>query len=68
MYLWEVLRDCGNFNYEIGKDIGILSHNDYLIKEIVFGVLLLFLVILKKWLERRLGLLKSKKSPKKYYL
>lgn len=37
MYLWEVLKDCGNYNYQIGKDVGILSHNDHLMKEIVFG-------------------------------
>lgn len=37
MYLWETLRDCRDFEYKIGKDVGILSHNDHLIKEIVFG-------------------------------
>ncbi len=37
MYLWEVLRDCRNYEYVVGKDVGILSHNDHLVKEIVFG-------------------------------
>ncbi len=36
-YLWEVLRDCRNNELVVGKDIGILSHNDHLVKEIVFG-------------------------------
>lgn len=37
MYLWEVLRDCRNYEYVVGRDVGILSHNDHLVKEIVFG-------------------------------
>ncbi len=36
-HLWEVLRDCRNNEYVIGKDVGILSHNDHVVKEIVFG-------------------------------
>ncbi len=35
--LWEVLRDCRNKEYVVGKDIGILSHNDHVAKQIVFG-------------------------------
>ncbi len=36
-FLWDVLRDCRNNEYAIGKDIGILSHDDHVVKEIVFG-------------------------------
>lgn len=36
-YLWEALRDCRNSEYVVGKDVGILSHNDHVVKEIVFG-------------------------------
>jgi len=36
-YLWEVLRDCRNNEYVVGSDVGILSHNDHVVKEIVFG-------------------------------
>ncbi|QCX01457.1 GntR family transcriptional regulator [Aggregatimonas sangjinii] len=36
-YLWEVLRDCRNNEYTIGKQVGILSHNDHVVKEIAFG-------------------------------
>ncbi|MBU3026400.1 GntR family transcriptional regulator [Zobellia galactanivorans] len=35
--LWELLRDCHNSNMAIGEDIGILSHNDHVVKEIAFG-------------------------------
>ncbi|WP_411032116.1 GntR family transcriptional regulator [Spongiimicrobium sp. 3-5] len=36
-FLWEVLRDCRNNEYVVGKDVGILSHNDHIAKQIVFG-------------------------------
>jgi len=35
--LWELLRDCHSNNYVIGKDIGVLSLDDHIAKEIVFG-------------------------------
>lgn len=35
--LWEMLRDCRNNEYAIGEEVGILSHNDHVVKEIVFG-------------------------------
>jgi DNA-binding transcriptional regulator YhcF (GntR family) len=36
-FLWDVLKDCRNNEYAIGKDIGILSHDDHVVKELVFG-------------------------------
>lgn len=36
-FLWEVLRDCRNNEYTIGNQVGILSHNDHVVKEIAFG-------------------------------
>ena len=36
-FLWDVLKDCRNNKFAIGKDIGILSHDDHVVKEIVFG-------------------------------
>ncbi|RKR14554.1 GntR family transcriptional regulator [Maribacter vaceletii] len=36
-FLWEVLRDAKNNEYMVGKDVGVLSHNDHVVKEIVFG-------------------------------
>ncbi|WP_394747620.1 GntR family transcriptional regulator [Spongiimicrobium salis] len=36
-FLWEVLRDAHNNDFSIGRDIGILSHNDHVVKQIIFG-------------------------------
>lgn len=36
-YIWDVLKDVRNSEYIVGKEIGILSHNDHVVKEIVFG-------------------------------
>jgi len=36
-HLWQVLRDCKYANYTIGKEVGILAHNDNDVKEIIFG-------------------------------
>lgn len=33
--LWLMLRDCISNKLQIGKDVGILSHNDDLVKEII---------------------------------
>jgi DNA-binding transcriptional regulator YhcF (GntR family) len=36
-FLWEVLKDCKIKGFVLGKDIGVLSHNDHIVKELVFG-------------------------------
>ncbi len=36
-YIWNALKDCRNNEYVVGKDVGILSHDDHVVKEIVFG-------------------------------
>src|SRR5258708_7092106 len=33
--LWEMLRDCREKKLVLGKDVGILSHNDDVVKEII---------------------------------
>ncbi|MEO6723275.1 MAG: GntR family transcriptional regulator [Ferruginibacter sp.] len=33
--LWQILKDCKTKGLELGKDVGILSHNDEPVKEIV---------------------------------
>ncbi len=33
--LWAMLKDCMAKGYRLGKDVGILSHNDDLVKEII---------------------------------
>ncbi len=35
--LWELLKDCRKKGLELGKDVGILSHNDSPVKEIICG-------------------------------
>ena len=35
-YLWEVLQDCKHNDFILGEDVGILSHNDHVVKEIIF--------------------------------
>ena len=34
--LWEILKDTKNKKFRLGKDVGILSHNDDHVKEIIF--------------------------------
>jgi len=33
--LWQMLKDCISKGYKLGKDVGILSHNDDVVKEII---------------------------------
>lgn len=35
--IWKIMKDCEMKHLELGKDIGILSHNDEIVKEIVGG-------------------------------
>ena len=35
--LWLLLKDCRNNDFRIGKDVGILSFNDHVVKEIISG-------------------------------
>ncbi len=34
--LWKILKDVKENNFHLGKDVGILSHNDSPVKEIIF--------------------------------
>ena len=36
-FLWKVLSDCHKSGLEVGKEIGILSRDDHVVKEIVLG-------------------------------
>lgn len=35
--LWLLLKDCRNLDFRIGKDVGVLSFNDHVVKELVSG-------------------------------
>ncbi len=36
-HLWQVLKDVRKMEYRIGSDIGIIAHDDNIVKEIAFG-------------------------------
>ncbi|MEW7290207.1 GntR family transcriptional regulator [Aquimarina sp. 2304DJ70-9] len=36
-HLWQVLKDARKMEYRIGSDIGIIAHDDNIVKEIAFG-------------------------------
>lgn len=36
MEIWEILKDCKKMKLKLGKDIGLLTHNDDPVKEIIF--------------------------------
>lgn len=35
--LWSLLKDCRDNNFRIGNDVGVVSFNDHVVKEIVSG-------------------------------
>jgi DNA-binding transcriptional regulator YhcF (GntR family) len=35
--IWKILKDCEAKQLQVGKDIGILSHNDEVVKELIGG-------------------------------
>jgi len=35
--IWKIMKDCEIKQLELGKDVGILSHNDEIVKEIIGG-------------------------------
>jgi DNA-binding transcriptional regulator YhcF (GntR family) len=36
MEIWEILKDCKKKSLQLGKDVGLLTHNDEPVKEIIF--------------------------------
>lgn len=63
-YLWEVLRDCRNNEYVVGKDVGILSHNDHVVKEIVFGGITTISTDFKEMARRAANHIKNEETSK----
>ncbi|WP_346881725.1 GntR family transcriptional regulator [uncultured Algibacter sp.] len=61
-YLWEILRDIKLKNYEVGKDIGLLAHNDNAIKEIIFGGITTISIDFKKMASESANYLKTGES------
>lgn len=50
--LWEMLRDCGLKKIKLGKDVGILSHNDDVVKEIICDGITTYSTDFKQMAER----------------
>ncbi|MCI4667690.1 MAG: GntR family transcriptional regulator [Bacteroidia bacterium] len=46
--LYQMIKDCLTNGYQIGKDIGIISHNDNIVKEILAGGITTISVDFKK--------------------
>lgn len=49
--LWEMLKDCIAKGLVLGKDVGILSHNDDVVKEIICGGITTYSTDFKKMAE-----------------
>src|SRR5258708_4548004 len=50
--LWEMLRDCTLKKIKLGKEIGILSHNDDVLKEIMSGGITTYSTDFKRMAEK----------------
>ncbi len=58
--LWPIIKDAKEANYEIGEDIGILSHNDSPVKEIIEGGITTFSTDFKVMAKRASQYIKNK--------
>ncbi|WP_298791082.1 GntR family transcriptional regulator [uncultured Allomuricauda sp.] len=36
-FLWDILKDCTDKKYVLGKDVGVLSYDDHIIKKFISG-------------------------------
>ncbi|MEW4922245.1 GntR family transcriptional regulator [Algibacter sp. 2305UL17-15] len=63
--LWEVLKDIKPKNYTIGKDIGLLAHNDNAIKEVIFGGITTISIDFKKMAKESANYIKLKEHTRK---
>ncbi|MDO7172941.1 GntR family transcriptional regulator [Mariniflexile sp. AS56] len=63
--LWGILKDSKPKNYIIGKDIGLLAHNDNAIKEIIFGGITTISIDFKKMAKESAYYVKLKEHTRK---
>ncbi len=63
--LWNVLSDSKPKNFSIGKDIGILAHNDNAIKAIIFGGITTISVDFKQMAKEAAQYIKHKEPTRK---
>jgi DNA-binding transcriptional regulator YhcF (GntR family) len=60
--LWAMLKDCISKKLEIGKDVGILSHNDDVVKEIICNGITTYSTDFKKMAEKAADFVKTRKQ------
>jgi len=62
--LWSLIRDAKNANYILGDEIGILSHNDSLVKAIIVGGVTTFSTDFELMAQKAASYIKSKRPIK----
>lgn len=63
--LWEMLKDCIDKDYKLGKDVGILSHNDDVVKEIICDGITTYSTDFKLMAEKAAEFVVTRKKIKK---
>jgi len=63
--LWAMLKDCINKNLDLGTDVGILSHNDDMVKEIICGGITTYSTDFRLMAEEAAAFVMSGKAIKK---
>lgn len=63
--LWKILKDSKEQNYAIGQDIGLLTHNDNAIKEIIFGGITTISVDFKEMAKEAAKYVKTRQNTRK---
>lgn len=59
--LWRIIKDCKAENFELGKDAGIFSHNENIIKEIISGGITTFSTDFKTMAKKAAKFVKERK-------
>jgi len=60
--LWTMLKDCIAKKFVIGKDVGILSHNDDLVKEIICNGITTYSTDFRKMAEKAADFVRTRKK------
>ena len=63
--LWAMLKDCIDKNLDLGTDVGILSHNDDMVKEIICGGITTYSTDFRLMAEEAAAFVMSGKAIKK---
>jgi len=63
--LWAMLKDCIEKKFDLGTDVGILSHNDDMVKEIICGGITTYSTDFKQMAEEAAAFVMTGKPVKK---